>query len=363
MVEKTLPSLWDFFHFLPSEPAVCCPLCACPDFVVRVFFFSPGFSSSQEDWEINRSGKKNTLEVWKRSSLERQLDIEFLQDRLNTQFFGTGGRLLYIPVVGSTNTLAMQLAHERSEEGVVVLTENQTAGKGRLGRRWMDVPGCNVLSSTLLRPLFPPYLLVMLASLAVVETIDRTSAIQADIKWPNDVLIRERKVCGILIETCHDRNGQLVAVLGIGVNVNGRLFSPSETYPSGKAEVGIELAQREMSSLSATATTLEMECGHEVSRELFIAYLLHSLEQGYLALQQEAMNPSALAHASAARRTRERWRNHLVTLGRTVQVQQGTTVISGIAEDVNDEGELLLRRHSGELVNITWGDIRMIASR
>ncbi len=96
---------------------------------------------------------------------------------------------------------------------------------------------------------------------------------------------------------------------------------------------------------------------------MFIAHLLHSLEKGYLALQQEAMDTSASAHDSAARKMRERWRSHLVTLGRTVQVQQGSTLIDGIAEDVNDEGELLLRRHSGELVNITWGDIRMISSR
>ena len=98
----------------------------------------------------------------------------------------------------------MQLAHDRPVEGVVVLTDNQTAGKGRQGRRWVDVAGRNVLSSILLRPLFPPHLLVMLASLAVVDAIDRTCHISAAIKWPNDVLIEERKIAGILIETCHD---------------------------------------------------------------------------------------------------------------------------------------------------------------
>jgi BirA family biotin operon repressor/biotin-[acetyl-CoA-carboxylase] ligase len=124
----------------------------------------------------------------------------------------------------------------------------------------------------------------------------------------------------------------------------------------------MEPVQLPVSSLSATATTLEMDCGHEVSRERFIAHLLHVLEKGYFALQQEAMHPSSPAHDSAARRMRERWRSHLVTLGRAIQVQQGSTVRSGIAEDVNDDGELLLRLHSGELVNITWGDIRMIST-
>src|SRR5712692_2112825 len=117
----------------------------------------------------------------------------------------------------------MQLARERPEEGVVVLTDSQTAGKGRQGRRWVDVSGCNVISSTLLRPLFPPHLLVMIASLAVVDAIDRTCGVQAAIKWPNDILIEDHKVCGILIETSHDSNGRLIAVLGIGINVNGYL--------------------------------------------------------------------------------------------------------------------------------------------
>jgi len=130
--------------------------------------------------------------------------------------------------------LALQLAHDRPEEGSVVLTDNQTAGKGRQGRRWVDVPGRDVLSSILLRPLFPPHLLVMLASLAVVDSIAETCRIDATIKWPNDVLVGERKVAGILIETSHDLVGRLVAVLGIGVNVNGRVEELSEYYLSDR---------------------------------------------------------------------------------------------------------------------------------
>ena len=145
-----------------------------------------------------------------------KLDVEGIQRQLETQFFGIGDKLLYLPTVTSTNTLAMQLAHERPEEGVVVLTDSQTAGKGRQGRRWVDVPGCNVLSSTLLRPLFPPHLLVMIASLAVVDTIAEICGLTATIKWPNDVLIRDRKVAGILIETSHDQYGQYSESFGKG---------------------------------------------------------------------------------------------------------------------------------------------------
>jgi len=296
------------------------------------------------------------------------LDVAGIQHQLETRFFGVGDKLLYLPIVTSTNTLAMQLAHERPEEGVVVLTDSQTVGKGRQGRRWVDVPGCNVLSSTLLRPLFPPHLLVMMASLAVVDAIAETCGLTASIKWPNDVLIKDRKVAGILIETSRDSSGRLVAIIGIGVNVNGRM----QNVPGGpslvtfRAEDGQALGvplQQDQTPLLATATTLETECGHGVSRETFIAHLLRHIETDYLALQEEATLPFSTAYSplSVSQSIWERWRKQLSTLGRPIQVRQGNTVTSGIAEDVDGNGELLLRRHSGELVSITWGDVGYLA--
>ena len=277
------------------------------------------------------------------SMLQRALDIEAIARHLDTQYFGRRDRLLYLPTVNSTNTLAMQLAHERPEEGLVVLTDNQTAGKGRQGRRWVDVPGCNVLSSIVLLPVFPPHLLVMIASLAVVDAIAATCSVTATIKWPNDVLIGDRKVAGILIETSHDPTGRLIAVIGIGINVNGRI-----------EEVTEQLA--EQASFVARATTLETVCGHAVQREALIAYLLQHIEKDYLALQQEAADDLP-GTTPASRLIREQWRGQLSTLGRAITVRQGESIISGVAEDVDGNGELLLRRHSGELVNITWGSV------
>lgn len=272
------------------------------------------------------------------------LDVDALRAMLQTQFVGRGERLLYWPEVASTNTLVMRLAHERPEEGLVALTDSQTAGKGRQGRRWVDKPGCNVLSSTLLRPLFPPHLLVMIASIAVVDAIARSCGVQANIKWPNDVLIEDRKVCGILIETSHDSNGRLIAVLGIGVNVNAHLIGTVE-------QKGVEV------ELATIATTLEDACGHAVRREEVIAHMLYAIEDDYLALQREAIEPPVTpsSEGPVARLIRERWQNRLSTLGRTVTVHQGDTVVEGVAESVDDKGELLIRRHSGELVCITWG--------
>lgn len=272
------------------------------------------------------------------------LDVDLLHILLGTQLVGAGDRLLYVPEVESTNTLAMRLAHERPEEGLVVLTDSQTAGRGRQSRRWIDTPRCNVLSSTVLLPQFPPHLLVMVASLAVIEAIVQTCGVQATIKWPNDVLIGDRKVCGVLIETSHASNGRLIAILGIGINANGYLLGRVE-------QKGVEV------ELSAIATTLEIACGQPVSREELIAHLLLAIEKDYLALQREAKEPPVATSSvgSVARLLRERWQNGLSTLGRTVKVHQGDSLIEGIAEAVDINGELLLRRSSGELVCITWG--------
>jgi BirA family biotin operon repressor/biotin-[acetyl-CoA-carboxylase] ligase len=281
----------------------------------------------------------------------RTLAVERLQHQLSTVLFGRGKRLVYLPTVDSTNTFAMKMAREGSEEGVVVLTDSQTAGKGRQGRHWVDVTGHNAISSTVLRPVFSPYLLVMIASLAVIDAIAETCGVVASIKWPNDILIGTSKVTGILIETSHDLAGRLVAVVGIGVNVNGHIpqLISNESEATGTVH-------EELQSLITAATTLETECGHPVSRETFIAHLLRHFETSYLALQ-EKQGPGRQSSERDARRVRERWRSHLSTLERTVQVRQGDATLSGVAEDVNESGELLLRLHSGERVSITWGDV------
>lgn len=281
-------------------------------------------------------------------TLFRGLDLERLRHLLDTERFGREERLVYVPEIGSTNTLAMELARQGSEEGVVVLTDSQTAGKGRQGRHWVDRAGHNAISSTILRPDFPPHLLVMAGALAVVAAIKETCGIAATIKWPNDVLIGEQKVAGILIETSTDRMGRLVAVVGIGANINGDFHVLEEQA----AEVSASRAE-----LASRATTLQEHLGHEVSRELLLARLLRELEKWYLALQQEAHATAPAASDAISRRIREQWRNKLSTLGCTIQVRQGTTLLSGVAEEVNEHGELLLRDHSGQLICITWGDV------
>lgn len=285
-----------------------------------------------------------------------RLDIAALRDQLDTCVFGVGDRLVYVPRVDSTNIVAMRLARQGAEEGTVVTTDNQTAGKGRLGRPWLDREGNHALSSIVVHPSFQLSLLVMMAALSVVETIEETCGIDATIKWPNDVLIGNRKVAGILIETSYDRSRRLIAIVGIGVNVNGCI--PQQVEPVGQHVVG-HLAEPPVTAFAqlSTATTLETECGHLVSREIFIARLLRCVESYYLALQLDAGNPGAVVYGSTSHLVREQWRNRLSTLGRSIEVRQGDTLLSGVAEDVNDNGELILRCYSGSLFTITWGDI------
>jgi BirA family biotin operon repressor/biotin-[acetyl-CoA-carboxylase] ligase len=290
------------------------------------------------------------------TTASRRLDIAALRDQLDTRLFGVGDRLVYVPRVDSTNIVAMRLARLGAEDGTVVITDNQTAGKGRLGRSWLDREGDHALSSLVMRPSFQLYLLVMMAALSVVETIGVMCGIDATIKWPNDVLIGSRKVAGILIETSYDRSRRLVAIVGIGVNVNGCV--PQQVEPVRPHVVGHQ-AESPVTAFAqlSTATTLETECGHLVSREIFVARLLHCVESYYLALQQEAGDSVAVVYGSASHLVREQWRNRLSTLGRSIEVRQGDTLLSGVAEDVNDNGELLLRCYSGSLFTITWGDI------
>jgi BirA family biotin operon repressor/biotin-[acetyl-CoA-carboxylase] ligase len=281
----------------------------------------------------------------------RALDRERIQQLLESDYFARGERLVYLPTVDSTNTVAMRLAQDGSEEGVVVVTDSQTAGKGRQGRRWIDVSGQNVLTSIVLRPVFPPYLLIMVASLALVQAIADTCAITASIKWPNDILIEDHKVSGILIETRQDPKGQLIAIVGIGVNVNGKMPQLASMFLSS--------TQTEPTP-AYRAITLEEASGTRVEREQLLAHLLKHIENFYFALQQEANDIPRDNEGPISRLIREQWRQQLSTLGRTVQVRQGDTFLSGVAEDVNERGELLLRIHSGHCICITWGDVAVL---
>jgi BirA family biotin operon repressor/biotin-[acetyl-CoA-carboxylase] ligase len=254
---------------------------------------------------------------------ESRLSAAAITDNLATELIGQ--RVIAYPRLTSTNDIAKRQAKKGAREGTVIVAEEQTAGRGRLKRAWLSPRGSVALSVILHpTPAQLPYL-IMVASLAVVHCIEKTG-LKAQIKWPNDVLVNDKKVCGILIES--DVRGSAVdyAVIGIGLNVN---LDPI-AFPE----------------ISSTATSLSHELGKELSRRDIIRCLLVELENLYLAL------------AEGGSVFRE-WRDRLVTLGKEVELTSGQTTYQGVAESVASDGSLFLRQPNGKLIKVVAGDVSL----
>jgi len=191
--------------------------------------------------------------------------ISYDLGELNTALQGSlfFGKAHFLPETGSTNTLAMQAATAGVEEGTVIFADQQTAGRGRNGNNWHSEPATAILVSIVLRPKILPaqsLWLSLMAGVAVHDAILRTCGIACDLRWPNDLLIERKKVCGILTEISADAEQLRFAVIGIGINVN---------QPSFPVEI------------DALATSLQLETGKQWSRTELLIALLKSLEAEY----------------------------------------------------------------------------------
>ncbi len=255
---------------------------------------------------------------------EEVLSAASITGNLETSFIGQ--RVLYYPRVTSTMDVARQEARQKAAEGTVVIAGEQAAGKGRMKRVWQSPRG-NIALSIILYPGVAdlPYL-VMLASVAVARTIEAVAGLKTEIKWPNDVLINGKKVCGILVESDVRRDTVAYATIGIGINVN--------------------LSLTDFPEISSTATSLIDEAGRNISRVEVIRRLLGEVERLYLALPD-------------GKSIREEWRNRLVTLGRRVQGKSGEGVLEGVAESVGSDGNLLLRHPDGGSTRFVAGDVTL----
>lgn len=231
----------------------------------------------------------------------------------------------------STNDRAKELADEGASHGEVVIAEAQTAGRGRRGRAWSSPAGKNLYLSVVLRPALPPQRAPELTLVASVAACDacRQAGVEAGIKWPNDVLAGGRKLAGILTELSAEPDQVHWVVLGIGVNLNAR----AEDFPE---------------ELRRIATSLSIERGQPVPRALFAAALLSSLEQWLDLHAAEGFAPIRAA-----------WRERSVTLGHEVEVDGDGGPISGIAEDIDASGALLVRGASG-ITRVVAGDVRLV---
>lgn len=247
-----------------------------------------------------------------------------------------GDPLLLREEVGSTSEEANRMAREGAPEGALVVAERQTRGRGRWGRTWHSPPAGNLYFSLVLRPAlaverWPP--IALAAGLGVVEALDGMG-FSAGLKWPNDVLLDSRKVCGVLCEATSPPEGSAAyLVLGVGVNVN---LDPDE--------LPAELRDR--------ATSLRAQAGRDIDRTPLLGAILTRFQSWYDRLLRGELDP-VLA----------RWRSRCVMFGEEVTYHTRAGRRRGLAVDLNRDGALLVRSQDGQVQVVQTGEVELISQR
>lgn len=248
--------------------------------------------------------------------------------RLDTEWVGRN--LLYFEQLESSNTyLKAEAEKENLPTGTVVLTEYQTNGRGRLDRVWLSNPAENLTFSLLLRPnaITPKNLnlLSLGAAVVVAETVENFLLMKCDLKWPNDVLLNKKKVCGILAESTFTGNKFQYLVLGIGLNVNQNEFAGKHAIPP---------------------TSLKLEAGQLLERERLMSALLNGLERMIHQLDED---PKLIV---------KKWKNNCSKLGEILTIVNGPASFTGRFEDVDDDGSLVLLE-DGKIRKYAFGEVRI----
>lgn len=254
-------------------------------------------------------------------------DLAELQVSLANTIYA--GKLHYFPEIASTNSVAMAAAADGAEEGSVFLADQQTAGRGRNGHSWHSEPGSAILVSVVLRPRIAAVQslwLSLMAGVAVHDAIQRVCGVAADLRWPNDLLIAKRKVCGILTEISAERERLRFAVIGIGINVGQQSF-PAE--------------------LSALATSLAMETGKLWSRTALLLALLESLETEYFRALKQGGREALLRRVESI---------STYVRGKNVHVDEAGGY-HGLTDGLDESGFLLVRTSEG-IRRVVSGGVR-----
>jgi BirA family biotin operon repressor/biotin-[acetyl-CoA-carboxylase] ligase len=228
----------------------------------------------------------------------------------------------------STNDLIERMARDGAREGVAVFAETQTHGRGRMGRKWVSPSGKGLWFSVLLRPSLTPSATMQItvgAAVALRRAIRSQTSLAPEIKWPNDILIGNKKTAGILTELRAEPDRIKYVILGIGIDVNISRF-PSE--------------------LERIATSLSIELGHPVHRADLADAVLRELDDVYRAICDEDFKAIA-----------QEWEQNCSTIGCEVQIRQGDRVISGVAESLDVDGALRIRSQHGHLERVLGGDV------
>lgn len=242
-----------------------------------------------------------------------------------------GSHIVSLNSTESTNMLAKEMAVEGSKEGTVIIADEQTGGKGRMGREWISPPQKGIWMSIILRPSIAPAkapLITSMAAIAAIRGIEKVTRLKPSIKWPNDILIGDKKVCGILTEMQGDMDIIQFVVVGIGINANLDL----EDFPK-------ELKDR--------ATSLKLECGELVMRADIVREILREFEDLYNKYTETGDSQSIISAIS----------KNSATIGKKVRVTGVNMDLEGVAVAIADDGALMVMLDDGQIQKIMSGDV------
>lgn len=237
-------------------------------------------------------------------------------------------RGLYFDTIDSTNTYGKRLALETNDDPILILADEQQAGRGRLGRQWHSKKGDGLWLSLILRPAISPeksFMTTLIAAVSVAEAIQKVTGLEAGVKWPNDIIVNRKKVCGILTEMSAEWQTVNYLVVGIGINVNQGAF-PEE--------------------IAGIASSLKLETGGNVKRHDLLSAVLSSF--GYYA--QALIDPTFYDLLI------DKYKSLSVTVGQTVRVI-GSTEKIGKAIDINHQGELVVVYEDGTSEAVYHGEV------
>ncbi|MDD3088287.1 MAG: biotin--[acetyl-CoA-carboxylase] ligase [Candidatus Omnitrophica bacterium] len=254
---------------------------------------------------------------------DRLYDFQVYQG-LETKIFGK--KILYFDSLSSTMDMATQLALKGADEGTVVLSETQVKGRGRLGRIWNSPKYKGLYFSLILRPkisLNKASLITLLAGVGICEAIKESTREEPKIKWPNDIVLNDKKLGGILTEIKAEVDEVDFIVIGVGLNINN-----------------------DKKSLISGATSLRQKAEEGLSRLSIFQNILFRLENNYFIFQKKGASVIA-----------EKWRQLSLTLGKRVKVYSHREHIDGEAVDIDSDGGLLVRCDSGLTQKVTAGDV------
>jgi BirA family biotin operon repressor/biotin-[acetyl-CoA-carboxylase] ligase len=265
------------------------------------------------------------------------IDIERIKKTQKTSLFGT--YVYYFPEIDSTNNYAGRLAEEGAPEGTVIITDFQTAGKGRLSRNWESSSGSNILMSIILRPRLEIERVskitlatseILVSALEKFLSKSKFDTLTFTVKWPNDILVNGKKIAGILTESSLRDKNIIYVIVGIGLNVNQDIINLSD-------------------DIRLNATSLFAETGQIFDREILIAEIITEFEKQYFNLERTNYN-----------QVMENWKNRCDHIGKDIVIETHVTSERGEFIDVTEKGILLKMSENEEEKEFVAGTIKSV---